>query len=210
MKALPLLLPLLVALSAAQETVIPGTNYILSWKALPACASGGQLVIASLSRPDAPLLSTSCGSPFLQLGLVTLDGPPVSLQGGYTLAEALTNATSVFSLTDLTTTPSAVALSGNIDSICNVLILFSAGPTPQQVAIAFDFGIVPAPFNRAYVSIASTAKEGIVGLGTQYTKWNLKGSAVSASAECAHAVAADRFARRLRRRFAEKATSDMS
>ena len=176
-----LLCTVLIKLCAAappfQQYAIPQTNYSVIWKADAACE--GTLAVVDTSSAAAPLLQTSCASAFLGVGIGVLSGPPVSSQGGYTLAEVIYGRTSTVSVTSIVASAQNVSVSGVIGANnATFALTFSPGPSLSQVAMGLFVSSSGSLANRVFLNLVSNNKESIVGLGSQYTVWDLKGSQV--------------------------------
>ena len=134
------------------------------------------------------VLETS-GAAWLAAGSGTLQRPPVSKSGGFTLKEEITARTDSL-------TVQAVDCSGGEGSSCDALVVSGSltGGGVSSDAIAFNFTLTTTEaatqnqlrffaaiattttsINRLFFTHASAAEEQVLGFGTQYSAWNLKG-----------------------------------
>ena len=149
---------------------------MVSWKPGSAACEHGLLSIGNVSAPASPLLQSVCAIPFIATAIGTLAGPPVSTQGGYTLQESISARSTGVAVASLAQHGSAAYLNGTIGTNASFSIAFSAGVSPLQVNISVS--LLSSGVNRVFLCFSSDAKEGIVGLGTQYSRWNLKGASM--------------------------------
>ncbi len=169
----------------SQSFPISGTSVTLVWK-----NSGDGCPYLGLVRDSSPvaLWETVPCVPFLGIGQSLVLSPPVSSQGGFTLLETMVWRSDNQTVTFIATRGAAVLVSGAVGQAVYTLT-FVAGLTSAQVNASASVSQLPSVANRVFLTHASDAKEGIVGFGTQYSQWNMKGRVVGAASLCVYVCA---------------------
>lgn len=166
---------LLTAAPPSQTVPVPNSQFVVEWKAVPGCAGGG--LVAVVGPSGVPVLESLCGRPVVSVASSVLLGPPVSSQGGYTLEEVILARSAAVSVDSVAANSSAVVVAGTVNASSPFTLLIAPGATTNQVAVSASVTQPGegAAWNRVFLTLATTPDEAFVGLGTQYTQWNLKG-----------------------------------